>query len=202
MKYLAMMSFLFFFAAGCVWTPTEALAATSGERRIALPKPETTGGKPLMEAMARRHADRNFSDKPVSEQMLSNILWAAWGINRPDGRRTVPTAMNRQKMDVYAVLESGVWRYDATANELVLALAEDARATYGGAPVTLLYAVPADDAFGPMHAGSAYQNVGLFCASAGLANVVKQSGKDALKASLKLPAGYAVVIVQSMGWPR
>ena len=203
MKYLIMPLVMIFCAIALFFDAGAARAAHSSPgQRILLPKPEVTGGVPLMEAMAKRHANRSFSDKPVFEQTVSNLLWAAWGVNRPDGRRTVPTARNTQKMEVYAVLDNGVWRYDAQVNELTLALAEDARARFGGAPVTLLFAVPEDDALGPMHAGSAYQNVGLYCASEGLANVVKLSGRDALKGTLQLPAGYTVVSGQSIGWPR
>ncbi|MCC8193930.1 MAG: nitroreductase family protein [Deltaproteobacteria bacterium] len=180
----------------------EALAADAGAGRMALPKSSTSGGMPLMEALAARSANRNFADAALSEQTLSNLLWATWGINRPDGRRTAPTAMNKQAVQVYAALENGVWLYDAAGNSLVLALEGDTRAAFGGAPLTLLYAVPADDPFGGMHAGALYQNAGLFCASEGLANVVKRTGADALDGKLPLPKGYKVVIIQSIGYPR
>lgn len=200
MKYLLMIALAVFCSMFLLAAP-DAMAA-SGDKRISLPKPMTTGGKPLMDALALRHADRNISGKAVTDAVLGNLLWAAWGVNRPDGRRTVPTALNKQQMEVYAVLESGVWRYDAKDHALAQVMASDERAKFGGGPVTLLYAVPADDPFGAMHAGSAYQNAGLFCASEGLANVVKATGKDALKGTLPLPSGYAVVIIQCVGWPR
>ena len=200
MKYLLIVALAVFCSVFFLVSP-EAMAA-SGDKRVSLPKPPTTGGKPLLDAMALRHADRNISDRAVSEEALGNLLWAAWGVNRPDGRRTVPTAQNKQRMEVYAVLESGVWRYDAKDHALAQVMASDERSKFGGVPVTLLYAVPTDDPFGAMHAGSAYQNAGLFCASEGLANVVKATGKDALKGALPLPSGYAVVIIQCIGWPR
>lgn len=201
MKYIIALALIVSCAASGALFVSEAGAADGG-KRITLPKPQMTGGKPLMEALAARAASRSFSDRPVPEQVLSDLLWATWGINRPDGRRTAPTARNTQDIQVYAVLESGVWLYDAAANELVLALGGDARKKFGGAPVTLLFAVPEKDRFGFMHAGSLYQNAGLFCASAGLANVVKATGADALQGDLPLPAGYVVPIVQSIGWPR
>lgn len=179
-----------------------AFAAESSARRITLPAPQTTGGMPLMEALAARKTERRFSDKPVSEQTLSDLLWATWGVNRPDGKRTAPTAKNRREVNVYAALESGVWLYDATENALVLAAEGDFRKKLGGSPLTLLFAVPEQDPYGDMHAGSLYQNAGLYCASAGLGNVVKGTGKDALNDVLPLPAGYKVVIIQSIGWPR
>lgn len=177
-------------------------AASGGEKHMSLPKPVTTGGKALMDALSQRKSERSFSGNPVSDQDLSNILWAAWGVNRADGKRTVPTSRNRQEMQVFAVLESGVWQYDPAANTLSLALAGDQRGKYGGAPLVLLYSAPFEAAYGGMHAGSAYQNVGLYCASAGLANVVKTTGVDALKDSLPLPSGYKVLVIQAIGWPK
>ena len=187
---------------GITWSKNGIKQIASQEGQIILPLPDTSGGKPLMQALAERRTNRSFSDQTVSMQDLSNILWAAWGINRDDGKRTAPTAMNRQQIEVYAVLESGVWRYDAKTNSLQAALAVDARAKYGNAPLTLLYAAPKGAQYGEMHIGSLYQNVGLYCASAGMANVVKASGVDALKDELNLPDKYAVMIVQLIGWPK
>jgi hypothetical protein len=170
--------------------------------RIALPGPDTAGGMPLMEALAKRQASRKFGTQPVSWEELGNLLWAAWGVNRQDGRHTAPTARNSQAVAVYAVLANGVWLYNSARHELVRQLDTDERSRYGNAPVTLLYAAPENDEFGGMHIGSLYQNAGLYCASAGLANVVRQSGVDALKGLLPLPDGYRVFITQSLGWPR
>jgi nitroreductase len=178
-----------------------AHAAQASAQSIILPKPDMSGAKPLMQALADRKSTRAFSNQPVSEQDLSNMLWAAWGVNREDGRRTAPTARNSQAVAVYAVLEGGVWLYNATAHALELVLPGDMRAKYGNAPLTLLFAAPGDDRFGGMHVGSIYQNVALYCASVGLGNLVKVSGRDALDGVLKLPAGYTVLIVQSVGWP-
>ena len=170
---------------------------------ITLPKPDTTGGKPLMEVLQLRKSARAFSDKPVSEHELSNLLWAAWGVNRPEtGRHTAPTSQNEQNIQVYAAMESGVWLYDPAAHGLNLALAEDTRAKFGGSPITLLFAAEDGHYASGMHVGSVYQNAGLYCASAGLANVVKRTGANALDGVLKLPAGYRVFIIQSVGWPR
>ena len=200
MKFLATLSFVVLCCFCC--GTAEAGAAGSGATRVSLPEPVKTGGKPLMEALAARSANRSFADKALTEQTLSNLLWATWGVNRPDGRRTAPTGRNSQAIHVYAALETGVWLYDAAKNALVLAMEGDARSVFGGAPLTLLYAVPADDSSGGMHAGSLYQNAGLFCASEGLANVVKQTGSRALDGKLPLPSGYKIIIVQSVGYPR
>lgn len=182
------------------------LAAQTGDigkvppRTMALEAPETGGGMPLLEAVSLRKSERGFSAKALSDQDLSNILWVAWGYNRPDEKkRTVPTSHNRQEMELYAVLASGVWRYNADDNALEMVLDGNMLERFGGAPLTLLYAGPPDKGVTRLHAGSMYQNVGLYCAAKGLGNVVKTSGTDALKDELKLPAGYAVVIVQSIG---
>lgn len=176
-----------------------AVPALAAEKGITLVAPQTEGGMPLMEALKARKTDRAFGAATVSEQDLSNILWAAWGVNRNDGRRTVPTAMNNQDMDLYVAMENGVWRYNAGNHTLEQVLAQDTRAKLGGAPLTLLYAGPAKDSNALMHAGSMYQNVGLYCASAGLANVVKTTGADALNGVLPLPKGYKVFVIHSIG---
>lgn len=177
-----------------------AQAAEAG--RVALPQPDKSGGKPLMEALALRASTRSFSDKPVADQDLGNLLWAVWGVNRDGGRRTAPTAKNSQEVAVYVARADGVWLYDGVRHELVPALSGDFRAKLGGAPLTLLYAAPVNNEFSGMHIGSLYQNAGLYCASAGLANVVKRSGADALDSVLKLPDGYKVYIIHPIGWPK
>jgi hypothetical protein len=187
------------FCAG-MFRPASAQAAEAG--RIALPPPDKSGGRPLMEALALRATNRSISDKAVSDQDLSNLLWAVWGVNRPDGKRTMPTAKNSQDLAVYVARADGVWLYDGMKHDLTRALSGDFRAKLGGAPLTLLYAAPANSEFSGMHVGSLYQNAGLYCASAGLANVVKRSGADALDGTLKLPAGYRVFIVHLIGWPK
>jgi hypothetical protein len=105
-------------------------------------------------------------------------------------------------MALYVVLESGVWLYEAKEHALIRALDKDVRSKFGNPPLVLLYAAPKDDRFAGMHVGSLYQNAGLYCASAGLASVVKATGADALNKELTLPAGYTIYIVQPVGWPR
>jgi hypothetical protein len=176
------------------------IAFAASQKTVPLPAPDKTGGKPLMEVLNLRHTDRNIGNKEIAIQDLSNLLWSVWGVNRSDGKRTVPTGRNSQKVEVYAVLSDGVWLYDGVKNELVQALASDERSKYSPAGITLLYAADAKDDFAGMHIGSLYQNAGLYCASAGLANVVKASGKDALKGKLPLPKNYEVLIVHSIGY--
>jgi hypothetical protein len=176
--------------------------AAQAAQTMQLPAPDKEGGMPLMQALAARKSTKSFGDKAVSAQDLSNLLWAAWGVNRPDGRRTAPTGRNSQAVEVYVVLESGVWRYDGPKHLLEQALPGDLRAKAGGAPVILLFAAPAEDKWGGMHIGSIYQNVGLYCASAKMACVVRISGADGLKDVLTLPKDYRVYIAMAAGWPK
>ena len=176
--------------------------AAQAAQTMQLPAPDKAGGIPLMQALAERKSTKSFSDKAVSLQDLSNLLWAAWGTNRPDGRRTAPTARNAQAVEVYVALDSGVWRYDGVKHLLEQALPGDLRAKVGGAPAVLLFAAPAEDKWAGMHIGSIYQNVGLYCASAKMACVVRASGADGLKDSLALPGTYRVHIAMAAGWPK
>ncbi len=171
-----------------------------GAARMVLPAPDKSGGKPLMQALALRASNRSISRQPLPEKDLSNILWAAWGVNRPDGRRTVPTARNTQAVALYAARADGVWRYEGERHELVKVLDADLRDTFGGAPLTLVYAAE-EGPYAGMHVGSMYQNAGLYCASAGLANVVKATGVSAVRGRLPLPPKYSILIIQSVGMP-
>jgi hypothetical protein len=172
-------------------------------RTMTLPPPDKTGGMPLMQALAERRSERSFSDRTLSARTLSDLLWAAWGVNRPDGRRTAPTGRNSRRVEVYAVLESGVWRYDADKHLLLAVLPGDHRNRLGKIPAALLFAAPQDDDWAGMHVGSVYQNAGLYCASAKLACVVKISGVNAFSPDeLRLPANYRVYITQIVGFPK
>lgn len=176
--------------------------ADSGKtEEILLLPPEKTGGKPFMEALSLRRTHRMMHKDFVSDQDLSNLLWAAWGINRPDGGfRTVPTARNKQNVILYAAFERGVWRYEAASNKLVRVSSIDYRGVFHSAPLILVYAAEEESPSSGMHVGSMYQNVGLYCASAGLANVVKQSGIGNL--NFPLPEGYKIFVVQYVGLPK
>ena len=181
---------------------------------ITLPSPDKTGGKPLMEVLTARKTERQFKpDAPIKPQDLSNLLYAAWGINRPDGRRTVPTAMNRQDIDVYVLFPSGVYRYDAKNNALVLWREGDLRGMAFMRPelplsaaLVLVYTGRKIDGktspFTPSHAGSAYQNVYLYCASAGLASVVCAGfNHKAMTEKMDLPDDCYVLFTHCIGYP-
>ena len=165
------------------------IQAAETATRMELPAPNKTGGMPLMQALSARHSTKtNYSGAALSPQQLSDLLWATWGVNREDGRRTAPTAMNRQDVRVYVALENGVWLYDAD-NALVNVLEGDWRGQMGGGSLTLVYAIPQANEWGGAHVGSLYQNAGLYCASAGLGNFVHVSGLHALDGKLPLPDG-------------
>src|SRR5271157_1969451 len=108
-----------------------AISAAQALKPIQLPSPQTTGGRPLMEVLKDRKSTREFGSGTLSEQTLSNLLWAAFGINRPDGRRTAPSAMNWQEVSIYVATPAGVYVYDAKATVLEPVLAGDFRAATG-----------------------------------------------------------------------
>ena len=173
--------------------------AAEAATRMELPAPNKTGGMPLMQALnARRSTKTNYSGAALSAQQLSDLLWATWGANREDGRRTAPTAMNRQDVRVYVALENGVWQYDA-GHALIKVLDGDWRGQMGGGSLTLLYAIPQANEWGGAHVGSLYQNAGLYSASAGLGNFVHVSGLHALDGKLPLPEGWKFYIIQTVG---
>jgi hypothetical protein len=197
-------------------------AASIGQElsAITLPAPQTDGGKPLMQALKLRQSAREFGAEKLSPQVLSNLLWAAWGINRPDGRRTAPSASNRQEIDVYVTLPEGAYVYDAKANALNPVATGDQRAATGTQPfpaaaaLNLVYVAdmtkagrPATDPQQAMNigadAGFIAANASLYCASEGLATVVRASvDKPALAKVLKLKDTQVIVLAQSVGYPK
>ena len=170
-----------------------------------LPQPITTGGKPFMETLAARKTERTFSKKDIDNQTLSEILWSAWGISH-DGKRTIPTSMNKQNLKVYVLKKDGVWLYKAENNTLEPINNKDMRHLFATqdfvktAPLTLLY-TGTDSKNSPLHAGSAYQNVGLYCASKGLNNVVRgYFDHEQIEKALNLAKEEKAIISQTIGW--
>jgi nitroreductase len=178
-------------------------ALAQDDKIIALPLPERVGGLPLNEALNLRRSHRNFLTQELDLSQLSQLLWAAFGVNREAGKmRTIPTSHNRQNLLIFVVLKSGVWVYEAEKNQLALQLQGDHTKAFGSAPATFLYVVPtADGVVGGLHVGLAAQDVGLTCASLGLANVIKTTGADNLKGKLPLPSGYHTVAIHNVGPP-
>ncbi len=111
---------------------------------LKFPAPQTAGGMPLMTALARRATARAFDPRDLSSQQISDLLWAAWGVNRPDGKRTAPSAHNNREIDVYVLMKTGVFVYEAEGHSLGRISPEDRRALGGtqkfvkDAPVTLV----------------------------------------------------------------
>ena len=186
---------------------------------IKLPPPQTTGGRPLMEVLKDRKSTRDFGPGVLSPQTLSNLLWAAFGINRPDGHRTAPSAMNWQEASIYVVTPKGVYVYDAKDNTLGPVLAGDYRAATGtqsfvkDAAVNLVYvsdlaklgrAASSDvELSTAADVGFIAQNVYLYCASEGLATVVRGSiDRTALAKTLKLRSNQKIILAQSIGYPK
>ena len=208
---------------GVVGVAMAAMAATGAGAEladIALPRPRMEGGKPLLQALKDRCSTREFSPQALPPQVLSDLLWAANGINRPDsGKRTAPTARNWQELDVYVFLETGAYLYDAKANRLKAVAAGDLRKLTGmqdfvaTAPVNLVYvadparmegAKPDDQAtYAAVDAGFISQNVYLFCASEGLATVVLgYVDKPALEKTMRLRPDQKVILSQPVGYPK
>jgi nitroreductase len=201
----------------CLSFLAAAVAAAQELSPVKLPAPVTTGGKPLMDVLKARQSAREFAPEKISPQVLSNLLWAAWGINRADGRRTAPSASNRQEIEIYVTLPEGAYRWDATANVLEPVAIADLRGATGTqpfpatAPLNLVYVAdmtklnrPATDPQQMLNvgadAGCISQNVYLFCASEGLATVVRASvAKDALAKALKLKDTQVIVLAQTVG---
>jgi len=172
----------------------------------------------LMKALKLRASSRAFAPDPLPLQTLSNLLWAAWGINRPqEGKRTAPSARNWQEVDVVVVKADGAWLYDAKAHALNPVVAGDLRALTGmqdfvkEAPVNLVMVADtsrmegAQDPEPTANADAAFicQNVYLFCASDGLAVVVRGSlDRPALAKALKLRDKQIVVLAQTVGFPK
>jgi SagB-type dehydrogenase family enzyme len=193
----------------CLMLATMAQAAD-----IKLPAPQKTGGMPLMEALNARQTQRTFSAKPLSEQQLSDLLWAAFGINRDNGKRTAPSARNTQEISIYVALPSGLYLYNAQQNSLQQILDQDIRAQTGKqpfvkiAPVCLIYVSDYDrmknesEFYSAVDTGYISQNVYLFCASAGMNTVVLGSvDKPALQAAMKLKPAQHVILTQPVGLP-
>jgi hypothetical protein len=197
---------------------------------IALPKPETEGGKSVLAALQERRTNRNVGAEPLPPQMLSNLLWAAFGVNRASGNfgkpgRTAASASNSQEIDLYVALAEGVYRYEAGPHQLTPVLAGDFRRRAGRgaaatAPVNIFYV--ADRARYDMGAGQPDRNIGdpevqksyyyvatgliaanvyLFAASQGLAAWFHNCDRTNTPAEFKLRPEQRVLFAQTVGFP-
>jgi SagB-type dehydrogenase family enzyme len=198
------------------------LSSAQEPKVIKLPEPQTDGGRPLMQALKARQTSREFGpETKVPVQVLSNLLWAADGVNRPDGKRTAPSAVNWQNIDIYVATADGLYLYDAPQHALKLLLTEDVRAATGQqafvrtVPLNLVYVAdyskartpkgenPNAEVWSAAGAGFISQNVYLYCASEGLATVVRgMFDKNALGKVLNLRPDQKIILTQSVGYPK
>jgi len=187
---------------------------------VLLPKPQIDGGRPLMQVLKDRSSSRSFSPEKLSSQSLSNLLWAAFGINRPDtGKRTAPSAMDRQEIDIYVATAEGLYLYEAGSHALKLLRPDDLRALTGrqefvkDAFANLIYVAdfsrmgtaPKEDRelYAAADTGFISQNVYLYCASERLATVVRGSiDKQALAKAMNLRPDQKIILAQSVGYPK
>ncbi|MCL5268759.1 MAG: SagB/ThcOx family dehydrogenase [Bacteroidetes bacterium] len=196
-----------------------AICAAQVAQTIHLVNPDTAGGKPIMQLLKERRTSRSFSHKKLSSKAISNLLWAAFGINRPDGRRTAPSAMNWQEIDLYVAMEKGVYIYEAQSHSLKQIVAEDLRSMTGtqgfvkDAPINIVYVadmsrvkrVSEENAivWTAADCGFIAQNVYLFCASEGLACVVRGAiDKPELSRAMKLRPNQKIILAQTVGYPK
>jgi SagB-type dehydrogenase family enzyme len=197
-----------------------AIADEKKLKAVGLSKPQMDTGAPLMKALKERKTTRSFDSKKLPPQVLSNLLWAAFGVNRLEsGKRTAPSAMNRQEIVIYVALPEGVYLYNAREQRLDPVLAKDIRQYTGeqtftqSAPVNLIYvadyskmgkAGTADkDFYSAADTGFISQNVYLYCASEGLATVVLGwVNKPALAKIMKLRPDQKIILTQPVGYPK
>jgi SagB-type dehydrogenase family enzyme len=196
------------------------LAAGEVQNPIVLMKPQLDGGKPLMQALKERKSSREFSSAKLPLQVLSNLLWAGFGVNRPDSNhRTAPSARNWQEIDIYVAMADGLYLYDAKEHRLQPILPEDIRSLTGqqafvrDAPVNLVYvadhsrmtggAAEDKEMYSAADTGFISENVYLFCASEGLATVVRGSiDRQSLAKAMRLRPDQKIMLSQTVGYPK
>ncbi len=188
-------------------------------KEIMLPKPQTDGGMPLMQALKARQSSREFSAEKLPLQVLSNLLWAADGVNRPDGKRTAPSAVNWQNIDIYVAMADGLYLYQPSEHALKGILPEDVRIATGRqdfvkeVPVNLVFVADFSkinrgteedkNFYSASHTGFISQNVYLYCASEGLATVVRGLiDRESMVKLMKLRPEQKVMLAQSVGYPK
>jgi nitroreductase len=194
------------------------IAGAGFSQTTTLPPPQKTGGMPLMEALSKRQTSREFSDKKLPDQVVSNLLWASWGFNRPDlKKRTAPSSQNKQEMDVYVVMQEGVFLYRAEDNTLTQVVTGDIRAKAGKqdfvatAPLTLVFVADFTKMAGTddqqkevtsnTDAAFISQNAYLYCASENLATGVRAYiDKVELHKAMNLKPEQHITLAQSVGY--
>ncbi len=194
-------------------------AFSEEQEPVRLSKPQIAGN-PLLQILAKRRSSREFSPEPLPLNVLSNMLWAASGINRPEsGNRTAPTASNRQEIDIYVATAAGLYLYDAKSNLLKPILPNDIRGMTGtqafvkSAAVNLIYVADyarmgaiSDETrnlYAAADTGFISENVYLFCACEGLSTVVRASiDRPSLAKVMGLRPDQKIILSQSVGYPK
>jgi nitroreductase len=186
---------------------------------IQLSKHQGPGGNVMLNLLEKRSSSREFAPQPLPVAVLSNLLWAAFGINRADGKRTAPSARNRQEIDIYVAASDGLYVYDPKGNVLKPILSEDIRALTGTQPyvkeasVNLVYVADTSKMGEMAHdekmlwmggdTGVIVENVYLFCAAEGLATVVRALiDRPALSKVMRLRSDQTITLSQSVGYPK
>lgn len=227
MKSLVIAVLAVCFIASVSFAQTEATDAKPAVKlaSIKLAAPKLDKGMPLMQALSKRASNRSITDAKLTDQQLSEILWAADGKNRPDGHRTAPSAIAKYPVDIYAVLPQGVYLYDVAKHELAPVAEGDYRKQAGRqdfvyiAPLNLVYVADFDKfaaqprpanlpddqkmTWAAVEAGAMVQNVYLYCASEGLGSVIRGSldGPAFLKVINARPS-QRVICAQTVGHPK
>jgi nitroreductase len=205
--------------AGATLAASSVGVAAAPLAALELPPPSREGGLPLTAALKLRRSIREYADRPLPRQVLSDLLWAAFGINRPSGDRTAPYWRHVMVIDVYVAMADGVWLYEPKAHTLLPHLQADLRAQTGlqdfvaTAPLNLVYVahgermtdISAEDRrlYASVDTGFIGQNVYLFCASQGLATVFRGAvDTPKLAKAMQLPEQQFVTFAQTVGYPR
>ncbi len=206
-----------FYPVGLLWL--SASVTLAGDLApVALPAPRVTSGKPLMQALQDRQTTRELDRRALTDQVLGDLLWAGFGVNRPgNGHRTAPSAMNSQEVDLYVARADGLFVYDAPGHRLSTVTGEDVRGRISGqafakeAPVVLVYvanlakltkAKPERKSFyAAIDVGCVVQNIYLYCASENLGTVVFDLDRPPLTEVLRLKPDQEIILAQAVGYP-
>ncbi len=177
----------------------------AGEAEIVLPAPNAVEVS-LTESLKNRRSVRAYTDEMISLEQLSALLWSANGINREDGKRTAPSAMNKQSVSIYVTMEKGAYKYDAANSKLTLVSSEDVRPVKLAPVELVLTSFYESDVIRGLDVGVVTQNVALYSSATGLATVIRmfrseqKESIDAVKTALKLDAKDQPVCNMAIGY--
>lgn len=205
---------------GAVLAASRGPASAQEPLAVQLPQPRQDGGKRLIDALRMRRSTREYSNRAIPVELLSELLWAALGINRPESHdRTAPSWRHSMEINIYVTTAEGVWRYEPGPHQLMPHMRGDIRGKTGtqdfvaSAPVNLVYVADANRMgnasaeeqrlFAFTDTGFIGQNVYLFCASEGLGSVFRGSvDREALARTMRLDASHFITCAQTVGYPR